>query len=106
MSVVARVIEALNAQDLDAFVDCYAEDATIEDGYDTVGARGRDQLRSRYEAMFARYAAIRVEPLAPRIEVGEFVVQHELVSGRAGHEEHIAVYLVRDELIVRERLLA
>ena len=56
--------------------------------------------------MFARYAAIRVEPLAPRIEVGEFVVQHERVSGRAGHEEHIAVYLVRDDLIVRERLLA
>ena len=35
MSYVAdHVVAALNAHDLNAFVACYAEEATIEDGYD------------------------------------------------------------------------
>ena len=41
---VERVLAALNAHDLDAFVACYAPDATIEDGEDTVAARGHDAL--------------------------------------------------------------
>ena len=38
--VVARVVDALNAHDVDAFIGCYTEDATVEDGYDDVLARG------------------------------------------------------------------
>jgi len=106
MSVVDRVLAALNGHDLESFVACYAVDATIENGYDNVGARGHDELRSRYGTMFERYPELRVEPLAPRIEVGEFVIQHERVTGRGDHTEHVAVYLVRDDRIVRERLLA
>jgi hypothetical protein len=45
--VTDRVLVALSAHDLEAFVDCYAEDATIEDGYDRVAARGQDALRAR-----------------------------------------------------------
>lgn len=106
MSVVERVLEALNAGDVEAFVACYAEDATIEDGYDRVGVRGHDELRARYQAMFDRYPGLRVEPLAPPIEAGEFVIQHERVIGRGDHTEHVAVYLVQDDRIARERLLA
>jgi len=105
MSVVDRVLEALNAQDVDAFVGCYGPDATIEDGYDRVGARGHDELRTRYGAMFAKYPGVRVEP-GWRTEVGNFIVQEETVTGRSGHERHVAVYQIEDDLIVRERLIA
>jgi hypothetical protein len=105
MSVAQRVLEAINAHDLDAFVACYTEDATIEDGYDTVGVRGHEQLRATYGPIFVDYPDLHVEPLAPAIATGEFVVQHERVTGRGDPTEHVAVYLVRDDRIVRERLL-
>ncbi len=105
MTVVDRVLEALNAQDVDAFVACYGPDATIEDGYDRVGVRGRDELRARYAAMFEKYPGVHVEP-GWRTEVGNFVVQEETVTGRAGHERHVAVYQLENDLIVRERLIA
>jgi hypothetical protein len=38
--------------------------------------------------------------------VGEFVVQEEEVTGRGDHHRHVAVYLIEDGLIKRERLFA
>jgi hypothetical protein len=105
MNVVDRVVEALNAHDIDAMVACYAPDATIEVGYDHVGVRGHEEMRERYPAMFERFPALAVEALA-RTEVGEFVVQEEVVTGRGDHQRHVAVYLIRDGLIARERLVA
>ena len=103
--VVSRVLAALNAHDIDAFVDCYADDATIENGYDDVGARGHAGLRERYAPMFQQYPDIRVTALQ-RIDSGDFVVQHEEVTGRGEPTRHVAVYLVRDGKVARERLLA
>ena len=105
MNVVDRVLAAINARDLEAMVACYAEDATIEDGYDTVGVRGHAQMRRVYGPMLEQHPEIHIEPLAPPIHEGEFVVQHERVTGRGEPTQHVAVYLVRDDLIVRERLL-
>jgi hypothetical protein len=67
----------MSVVDLDAFLACYAEDATT---------------------------ALHVEALS-RIEVGEFVVRHERVTGRGDPVEHVAVYLVPDDRIVHERLI-
>jgi hypothetical protein len=102
--VVDRVLMALNAHDVDAFVSCYADDATIEDGHDDVFVRGHDELRTRYGPMFEQLPDARVEALT-RTDVGEFVVQEEVVTGRGEPERHVAVYLVRDGRIQRERLL-
>jgi hypothetical protein len=104
VSVVDRMLEALNAHDLEAFVSCYAPDATIEDGYDRVVARGHDGLGDRYGPMFDSLPGLRVEAVS-RTEVGEFVVQEERVLGRGEPERHVAVYQVRDDAIVRERLV-
>jgi hypothetical protein len=103
--VVDRVLAALNARDLDAFVACYAIDATIENGHDEVGARGHDELRARYGPMFERFPDLRIES-GWRTTVGEFVVEEETVTGRGEAQRHVAVYLVRDGLIARERLVA
>lgn len=106
MNVVGRVVEALNAHDVETMIACYAPDATIEDGYDHVGVRGHDEMRDRYAVMFERFPELRVEPQGTRIEVGEFVVQEELVTGRGDHQRHVAVYLIQGGLIARERLVA
>jgi hypothetical protein len=102
--VIDRLLVALNAHDVDAFLACYAQDATIENGHDEVLVRGHDELRSRYGPMFEQLPDVRVEALM-RTVVGEFVVQEELVNGRGEPERHVAVYLVRDGLVARERLL-
>jgi hypothetical protein len=104
VNVVDRVLDALNAHDLEAFVSCYTEDATIEDGYDKVVARGHAELRERYGPMFTSFQEVRVTALV-RIGVGEFIVQHEEVVGRGEPMRHVAVYLVRNDLIERERLI-
>ena len=102
--VVERVVAALNARDLEAFVACYAPDATVENGHDNVIARGHDELRARYGPGFERYPELRVDVLS-RTGAGPFVVQQERVTGRGDTELHIAVYLLQDGLIARERLL-
>jgi hypothetical protein len=102
--VIDRLLVALNAHDVDAFVACYAKDATIENGHDTVMARGHDELREKYGGMFEQLPDIRVEARS-RTDVGEFVVQEEVVTGRGEPEQHVAVYLVQDDRIQRERLL-
>jgi hypothetical protein len=103
--VVDRVIEALNAHDIEAFIACYSEHGTIENGYDRVAARGHDELRERYAPAFAEHPELRVEAIS-RTDVGAFVVQEEVVTGRGEPARHVAVYLVENGLIARERLLA
>ena len=102
--VVTRVLSALNAHDLEAFVACYASDATIEDGYDRVAARGHSELRARYGPAFASLPELAVEAVS-RIEVGDFVVQEEVVTGQGAPRRHVAVYLVEAGRIRRERLI-
>lgn len=55
--------------------------------------------------MFENFPSLYVQTLK-RWEVDSFVVQEELVTGRAAEPEpHIAVYQMTKDLIVRERLL-
>ena len=102
--VVERVLAALNGGDIDAFVSCYGLEATIEDGYDRVVARGHAELRARYAPMFEATPGLRIEKVS-RTGAGAFVVQEERVTGRGEPEHHVAVYLVENDLIARERLL-
>ena len=104
-SVIDRVLVAMNESDLDGFVSCYAPTATIEDGEDRVLARGHEEIRSRYRQIFAEFPNLHVEQRG-RWEVGHYVVEDEYVTGRAPTtERHIAVYVVIDDQIFRERLL-
>jgi hypothetical protein len=102
--VVDRIVAALNAHDLEAFVACYAEDATMEDGHDNVLARGRAAIRERLEKMFAEFPELHFETLS-RIHSGPFVVQHERTTGRGDPEEHVCIFLIEDGHARRERIL-
>jgi hypothetical protein len=103
--VVSRVLASLNAHDIDAFVQCYAAGATIEDGHDRVAARGHDELRARYGPAFESLPDLHVEALS-RVDVGDFVVQEERVTGRGAPHRHVAVYHVEANRIRRERLIS
>jgi hypothetical protein len=104
-NVVDRVVAAMNERDLEAFIACYAPDATIGDGYDRIRASGHSEFRALYGAMFERYPNLHVEA-GWKTTVGDFVVQEETVSGRGAHERHVAMYLVVDSVIARERIIA
>ncbi len=106
MSVVDRVIAALCAHDVDAFVACYAADAVIEEGNDgRVLARGHEAMRARYGQLFADNPKAHWH-VVHRIEAGEFVIQHERMIGvTAMPAQHVCVYRVRDDVIHEERVL-
>ena len=104
-NVIDRLLAALNAHDVEAFISCYSPDATIEDGHDRILAKGHSEFRERYSPMFETYPSLHVEPLN-RWTVGSFVTQDERVTGGGpGSDRHIAIYQIENDLVVRERLL-
>ena len=107
--VVAAQVNAYNARDLERFLECYAPDATIEDGSGKVLMRGREAMRSLYGQLFAQSPELRCE-IRQRIRVGPYVVDEESVSGfhldGFPTEVHAAaVYRVEGDLIAHVRLL-
>ena len=62
MSVAERLHAALNAHDLEAFVDLFAEDyASEQPAHPDRRFRGREQVRKNWSAMFAGVPDLRAE---------------------------------------------
>jgi hypothetical protein len=103
--VVDRQVQAYNQRDIDAFVACYADDAVIEDARGRVLIRGRDELRAKYAAFFAASPTLHDE-VPTRIELGEYVVDEERISGAPNGEIHaVVVYHVTGDLIDHVRII-
>ena len=102
VSLIQRQLDAYNAQDLDAYVACYAPDVVVAGLNGTVTETGREALRTRYAKAFATYPENKAR-LVNRIAVGNTVVDHEDVSRGPGKEqfEIIAIYTVKNGLIAR-----
>jgi ketosteroid isomerase-like protein len=61
-ATVARALRALNAHDLDAFVDCFAPDyASEQPAHPDRAFRGRDQVRRNWARIFASVPDLRAE---------------------------------------------
>jgi hypothetical protein len=98
-----RQLEAYNAQDLERFAACYADDIeAYELPAGTLLFRGRDALRPRYARLFAANPRLHCR-LTGRIVEGPFVIDHEELSGRAdgGSARAVAIYQVEDGRIRR-----
>lgn len=96
-------LDAYNAQDVDAFAACYAEDVeAFELPSGTSLFRGRDVLRARYARLFAANPRLHCR-LTARIVEGAFVVDQEELSGRAdgGTGRAVAIYQVESGRIRR-----
>jgi hypothetical protein len=80
--VVQKEIDAYNAQDLDAFVAMYAEDAVVTRGpQKTVWLQGRKAIGEAYGKMFMKYPHCRARIAERKVE-GNAVLDHEIVTGR------------------------
>ena len=101
-SVIQRQLDAYNAQNLDAMVQCYAQDCVIAGLNGAITQTGREALRARYAKAFAAFPDNKAT-LVNRIAVGNTVIDHEDVSRGPGKEQFqiIAIYTVKDGVIAR-----
>jgi hypothetical protein len=96
-------LEAYNTRDLDAFMSVYAPDVTIF-RHDTgeVMMSGHEAMRETYRQMFAASPELHCQ-LVNRMVMGDYVIDHEHVTGRMGAPplDAIAIYQIKDDLISR-----
>jgi hypothetical protein len=102
LEVVQKQLDMYNAQDIDGFSSVFAEDAQIFMNIgDTVPAmRGRAEIHDRYGKMF-RENPQNKSTLKGRLVQGNFVFDHEWITGRDSEFQIVAIYEVRNGLIVR-----
>ena len=107
VDVVDRQVRAYNAGDVDAFIACYAEGVVVEASDGAVAMSGREEMRERYSRLFASSPNLHAE-IVTRIRVGSYVVDEELITGRASGDAHaVAIYRLDGAgLIDRVRLLS
>jgi putative hydrolase of HD superfamily len=103
LGTVQAQLDAYNAKDLDALLETYAADAEQYTLSGELLAKGRDQLRERFQLRFH-------EPdlhaqLVSRTVMGNFVVDAELITRNfpegLGVIELLCVYEVKDGRICR-----
>jgi uncharacterized protein (TIGR02246 family) len=101
-AIVQRQLDAYNAQDLEAFCACFADDCVLAEYNGAVTGEGAEALRARYRTLFADYPDNRAR-LINRIVVGDVVVDHEdIARTRNGARfRAAAMYTVRDGRIAR-----
>jgi len=101
LDVVEAQLLAYNAQDIEAFCACFAEECVLADLNGAVTQASIGQIRERYATLFALHPGNKARVLH-RIAVGDVVIDHEEVS-RTPEEsfEAVAIYTVKDQRIVR-----
>jgi imidazolonepropionase-like amidohydrolase len=100
-TVVQRQVEAYNARDIDAFLSFYADDVVIRRlPSGEVEATGKEAMRTRYAPRFADNPELHCT-ITQRIAHGDWVVDHELVTGieRRPRVRAVATYEVSNGLI-------
>jgi len=102
---ITRQLEAYNAHDLEAFCACYSEDVELRNMSEPEPfLRSRESLRDLYGNKFAN-PALRAR-IANRMVKGDFVIDHEKVSGLGDAElDVIVIYELEDDLIRRVRFI-
>ncbi len=100
-TVVQRQVEAYNARDVDAFLSFYAEDAVIRRlPANEIAWDSREAMRPRYAKRFAENPDLNCT-ITQRVVHGDWVVDHELVTGVKSRPRAraVAIYEVREGLI-------
>ena len=104
---VIRQLAAYNNGDIEAFIVNFATDCIVEDGEGNLMMQGRKAMYESYKQMFEASPNLHCH-LATRIVLGEYVLDEERVTGRAGTDSElhvVAIYRIENELITRVRFL-
>ncbi|TDP90620.1 nuclear transport factor 2 family protein [Labedaea rhizosphaerae] len=105
---VERLVTATNAHDLEALVDCFAEDYVNETpAHPPRGFRGREQVRRNWSAIFAAVPDITVRVLACAVGDEAVWTEWEMSGTRRDGGPHlmrgVIVFVVRDGRAVTAR---
>jgi hypothetical protein len=101
---VADQVAAYNAHDVNAFVRCFHEDVIVSSPDGSVRLEGSAELRARYGALFEHGTAH--AEIVERVRAGNWVVDHERVTGVASTTVEVLVaHQVDGERIHRMILL-
>jgi hypothetical protein len=105
-AVVEAQLAAYNRRDVEEFAAAYAPDAVVYDPPEQIRAAGMESIRRIYAKSFAEAPSARAT-ISQRIIQGNFVIDHESVSGLPGGRSASAVviYEVRDGKIRRAWVL-
>ena len=105
-----RLLSAMNAHDLDAFVACFAADyASQQPAHPSRVFRGSDQVRRNWEGVFAGVPDLTAELLLSTVtedgvELGEWHWHGAYADGSAFAMRGVIVIGVQDDLIAWARL--
>jgi hypothetical protein len=93
--IVQRQVDAYNRQDLNAFLDCYHDDAKLYRHPNVLNESGREEMRERYADRFADNPDLRATIMS-RMVLGRFVIDQERATGLPGGRtlDAIAIYEV------------
>lgn len=102
VAIVQRQLDIYNAQDLDAFVEVFSDDVEV---YSNLGdpepaIKGKEELRVRYSKLFENNPENR-STLIGRLVQGNFVFDHEWITGRDNDLSIVAIYEVEEGVIRR-----
>lgn len=102
VEVVQKQLDHYNQQNLKGFAAMFAEDVLL---YQNLGdsiptLTGRVALEKRYGEIFSRYP-LNYSTLLGRMVQGNFVIDHEWITGREKEMRIMAIYEVVDGLIKR-----
>lgn len=95
--VVQAQVEAYNRRDLEGFLATYAPDARLYTHPDQLRRSGVDQMRQAYGRLFASSPQLHAR-ITQRIVQGNYVIDHEHVTGLPNGAENsaVAIYEVRN----------
>lgn len=102
-----KQLEAYNNRDIKAFMACYAENCTVEDGEGNVLMDSKQAMEERYLRLFEASPELHCR-LVSRIALQNYVIDEERVTGHQGKSEEkhvVAVYRIKDGLIEHVRFL-
>ena len=96
--VVQEQLEAYNRHDVDAFLKTYSAEIKLYEFPDKEISSGLDAMRKTYGRLFEREPD-RKAKIAKRIVQGDYVIDHEEVSGGGREFKAVAIYRVKNEKI-------
>jgi hypothetical protein len=102
VETVQEQLDAYNKQDIKAFAGVFSENVLVFNKLgDTIPSlKGRQSLEQRYGELFAKYPK-NYSTLVGRIVEGDYVIDHELVTGREYPLKMVAIYEVKNGFISR-----
>lgn len=102
VEVVQKQLDHYNKQETKAFAAMFAEDVLLYQnlGDSTPAVKGRMALEKRYGDIFSKYPMNHCTLLGRMVQ-GNFVIDHEWITGREQEMRIMAIYEVVDGLIRR-----